>query len=352
MQDNVTLKDLVKNYGSMSGYNRYKAMDTLTLSKAQEEYFANSVIRRDDGKLMICCHYTDKTFDTFDVGMIGKGQGDSGYCGKGFYFTFMSGFGRCFGEKCLPCFINITNPLIVEELEDYKKEELLRYFAERDEYKRGDLPRVEGHPQNWEKREFGYLKDIIEYHDFENSEAAELAKYIASSSEYSEFKQDKNIDRLLQLYEFKCLKDMEEFQDEVNKYHINDYVELEVLGIDDLTSNKFHWGTWVSYAACLTEWAKDNGYDGILSERTESGEIREIVVFEPNQIKAIDNLYPTKDDNFKDNSDEYLNSDKCNSLKERLEVLKYIFAKAKEKDDDGGTAPAAHCRGRDEAELI
>lgn len=60
---------------------------------------------------------------------------------------------------------------------------------------------------------------------------------------------------------------------------------------------------------------KDKGYDGIIVLNTSVGgygdkqkqEIgKEVIVFEPNQIKSVDNLYPTKSDNFKDNKEEYL----------------------------------------------
>ena len=57
-----------------------------------------------------------------------------------------------------------------------------------------------------------------------------------------------------------------------------------------------------------------NGYDGIIVLNASVGGYnnhekqnlgKEVIVFEPNQIKSIDNLYPTKSDNFKDNSKEY-----------------------------------------------
>ena len=46
----------------------------------------------------------------------------------------------------------------------------------------------------------------------------------------------------------------------------------------------------------------DKGYDAMIWAHDDADTI---VVFKPNQIKSIDNLYPTKNDNFKDNSKEY-----------------------------------------------
>ena len=69
----------------------------------------------------------------------------------------------------------------------------------------------------------------------------------------------------------------------------------------------FNYGTWVDFASAITEWAKDNGYDGIYSEDSANKQIREIVVFYPEQIKEIDNLYPTYSENFKNNSLKVIN---------------------------------------------
>lgn len=59
---------------------------------------------------------------------------------------------------------------------------------------------------------------------------------------------------------------------------------------------------------------KDKGFDGIIILNTSVGlynqpkqEIsKEVLVFEPNQIKSVNNLYPTKSDNFIDNKKEYM----------------------------------------------
>jgi hypothetical protein len=87
----------------------------------------------------------------------------------------------------------------------------------------------------------------------------------------------------------------------------------------------FFAGMWQAYSIQLTEYVKSHGYDGIIIDTPSSGNVFEIVVFEPNQIKAIDNLYPTKSDNFKDNSKEYLKENNKNlSLAERYVLATYI----------------------------
>jgi hypothetical protein len=83
-------------------------------------------------------------------------------------------------------------------------------------------------------------------------------------------------------------------------------------------------GAWKEYSEQLTEYAKENGYDGIINVPLGVGDA-EIVVFEPNQIKSIENKYPTRDDNFKDNAKSYLKEHlKDMELDECLEISKYI----------------------------
>lgn len=316
------------------------------LSLAQQEYFKGSKLRDQEGELIQCLHYTDKEFDAFDLDKIGSSQGDVGYCGKGIYFTSMTSFGKSFGKYCLDCYINMENPLIVQELEDWQKENLLEYFAKSDEYKAGKLPRLAGHPQKKENRLKDDLDEVLQGRNFEDEDINQLCEDLTNTREYDSFLETGNIEEIQDTDEFRELMGNDEFAAKVDDYCLRDYVEMEPYGTKDLTSDKFHYGYWVSYAAQLTEWAKDNGFDGILSERNARGQIREIVVFEPNQIKSVDNLYPTKSDNFKDNSIEYVGTHGI-SLAEKLEVVKYIKSKGIGIGDGSG-APPAHSREREE----
>lgn len=60
------------------------------------------------------------------------------------------------------------------------------------------------------------------------------------------------------------------------------------------------------------------GYDGVVADGM-------IIVYEPNQIKATTNLYPTHSDNFRDNSKEYLRQHlKDLSVDEACLIAKHI----------------------------
>ena len=305
------------------------------LTKAQQEYFKDSKLR-DDGDLVQCFHYTDHQFDAFDVSKIGSSQGDIGYCGKGIYFTSMTSFGGCFGRNLLECYINMINPLIVQDLDSWDKERLLEHFASSEEYKDGNLPRIEGFPQDSEKCDMDDLIDILEHNGyyFDDEEVQALCDELLDSWEYNNFKESGNIEDLEGESAFEALKDNDEFMEVAKGKYLENYLAIteqrwdEKLGKETLTADKFHHGNWADYAEQLTEWAKDQGYDGILDHAPYHGSVREIVVFYPNQIKAVDNLYPTKSDNFRDNSKEYLqeNIDKL-SVKERCEICKHISEK-------------------------
>ena len=95
----------------------------------------------------------------------------------------------------------------------------------------------------------------------------------------------------------------------------------------------FFAGMWQAYSQQLTDYIKSRGYDGILIDAPDKGDIFEIVVFEPNQIKSISNLYPTHDDNFVNNSRTYLKEHLHElTAEETMRLAKYI----KQHNEKGG----------------
>lgn len=298
------------------------------LTGAQEEYFKDSVLRNQDGELVQCFHYTDHQFDAFDKNFIT----DDSFCGRGFYFTSMTTFGSGFGKNTLECYINMKNPLVVEDLEEYDKEDLLRYFAQSEDYFNGYLPRLEGFPQRDEEYQSGRLIDMLEYSDFDNQDIKDLVEQLTDGCWYHEFLSSKNIEDLRNSNEFQELMKYDEFKSALEERGLDDYVELDMYHTYDLTGTKFHMGYWNSFSQQLTDWAKEKGYDGILSESSVNNIIREIVVFEPNQIKLVDNLYPTNSDNFRDNSAEYLLKYGDKLPQQERDELYHIVQQKSEKD--------------------
>lgn len=75
-----------------------------------------------NGKPLVCYHYTDNIFDTFDKSTIGKSSGDKGYFGTGFYFTGREGFGTSFGKNKMDLYLNIKNPMNFGQFNKHAKD--------------------------------------------------------------------------------------------------------------------------------------------------------------------------------------------------------------------------------------
>lgn len=225
------------------------------LTQAQHEYFQNTCMKTKDDTMLVCYHRTNHEFDTFDKSKIGTSK-DIGWLGQGFYFTTDNNYSKEYGENEYKCYLNITNPFIINQATYEEKVEIMDYLRA-------------NHPN------YG--------------------------------KENGPIELALQPSE-----------------------EQHELTPKEFNGGFFFAGMWQDYSAQFTEYVKSKGYDGILMDTPESGVVFEIVVFEPNQIKLTTNLYPTKDDNFVDNSREYLRENWGKlSNQERTEIAKLIAQQTK-----------------------
>lgn len=229
------------------------------LSSAQEEYFKNSVLRDNAGNLLICDHYYNEDFNTFESNVHGEEcLNGCEYLGKGFAFTTGTYNSNFYGDNKHQCYLDIQHPLIIDDLQPLQIIEITDYLREH-------------HPHYGE--EHGPIKILSDDIDFDE----------------------------------------------------------DFLDLVDFTSKNILHGEWKDYSEQLTEYAKEKGYDAILSCNPNHGRVKELVVFEPNQIKLTSNIYPTRDNNFKDNSKEYMkeNFNKI-GLKEQVDLASYINKKLKE----------------------
>lgn len=78
------------------------------LTKAQAEFFKNSKVRDEKGRLLVCYHGTSNKFGTFSYqyAMIH----DFGFYGKGFYFTDEYKYAKRYGSKIMRVYLNLSNP--------------------------------------------------------------------------------------------------------------------------------------------------------------------------------------------------------------------------------------------------
>lgn len=247
----------------------------MELTKMQESFFENSKMRTSKGELTHCYHWTKNEFSEFDPSTISNESGDNGYFGKGFYFTGRKEFNSCCtlepeekaaGKKQiqLDCYLNIKNPLCIEDLGKSEKEDLLRYIKNHNDYAYEVVASEEDFVSYLSKEYYSDYTDLIEQY---NSGEIDFYKEIEGVS-------------LSDLY-----------------YQMEK--EEEIITPDRLNFHELHSGLLMDYSALITEYAQSRGFDGIVSDNADRPV--EIVVFEPNQIKAVDNLYPTESPNFKDN---------------------------------------------------
>lgn len=147
------------------GNIRYALQDTdingNTLSDAQKRYFKDSKVVDNKGRLLECYHYTNNDFSVFDSERIGSNSGDSGYFGKGFYFTARPDFGKGFGSNQIRAYLNIKNPLIAESLPTNEKHNLVDFIKERsEEAKQNNKISVEN--LNFTSLHYGLFADYAE----------------------------------------------------------------------------------------------------------------------------------------------------------------------------------------------
>ena len=78
------------------------------LSKEQINFFRNSVVRDEQGRLLVCYHGTKKDFDTFEKDKIRSGPQ---LLGSGFYFTCDKNAAKEYGKKVKKCYLNLVHPI-------------------------------------------------------------------------------------------------------------------------------------------------------------------------------------------------------------------------------------------------
>ncbi len=101
-----------------------------SLTKEQQDFFANSKVRDENGNLRVMWHGTDSNFTVFDIEKAGSNWGKDSRLGKGFYFanTKEDALKWTKGKTTIKAYLNLTNPLdltattpknIVEEIDKY-----------------------------------------------------------------------------------------------------------------------------------------------------------------------------------------------------------------------------------------
>jgi hypothetical protein len=114
--DNYFKTGVVPEYESSIAEFRYSDRDSEghTLSKEQQDFFANSKVRDKNGNLVVCYHGTDAKFTVFDKSKINSSNG--AFYGKGFYFSNSKSAANQYGNNVYEYYLNITNPLYLDDV--------------------------------------------------------------------------------------------------------------------------------------------------------------------------------------------------------------------------------------------
>lgn len=87
----------------------------VSLSREQREFFKDSKVVDDSGRLRVTYHGSPNSFYTFDRGRIGKGNDQFG---AGFYFATSEEAARHYGDNVYKTYLNITNPIVINRTID------------------------------------------------------------------------------------------------------------------------------------------------------------------------------------------------------------------------------------------
>ena len=258
-----------------------------TLSKEQQEFFKDSKVRDENGKLLEVYHGTNEDFTVFDKDYLGSGSGDLGFLGDGFYFATHKGEAGYYGGKVMPVYLNIKNPYDISQLLKYNGKEL-RGEGSSTYLKIANLVSLN---KKWADIEIGsttYGDIQREVQGFlDNVEMKFLGKlegYDGEISDYWEvkYKDYNKKEKTIEGYNKDSLK-----ADCLNEYmrkkagYINSHDVIQYI----TEYSKYEGGK------SLSDVLQEKGYDGIF-QAEDIGD--EIVVFEANQIKNVDNTNPTE----------------------------------------------------------
>ena len=123
----VSLKNSLLDSGQNVKQYSMKDSEGRELSEEQQEFFRDSKVRDEQGRLMVMYHGTPNGgFSVFNETMVGSNT-DYGYLGRGFYFTSKERVAKHYAgylgtSEVKTGYLNITNPYIFEKKTDVTDE--------------------------------------------------------------------------------------------------------------------------------------------------------------------------------------------------------------------------------------
>ncbi len=285
LNDNIArFKEKINKYKDKKNIKYSIKEDTNgnSLSEQQQEYFKDSKVRDRDGKLMVLYHQTGNDFTVFDTKHEGAGSGDSGTPYGIFLKPTENDIGLS-GNKQMPLYANITNPLIATD-----RGELDRILSENAEYK--------------QVRDEHRKLDIDYKKKFEDAKVA-LTEYITAYK-----RKNPNASRS-DIYNDPKFEEVWEAEDKI--------IEAWSAEADALSAKS---------KEIITNYLEAKGYDGVILEEDQGSfgrKTKAYIALHSEQVKNVDNANPTINKDIRYSIKEYTDEEKKQHIKDAGEYFGY-----------------------------
>lgn len=278
------------------------------LSVEQKEYFKDSKVRDEEGRLLVVHHGSRSDFTIFDIS---KGSRSNSLAGVGFWFTANKQGAEDFGNSMwggeredaavYSGYIDIKNPKIYEEVDNTQTlKDIDKKIDDIDEKLRENGKNLSDidNPSRYKYISKGNWKYEI------------ARNYGVKEEDYDKI--TKAIETLIDLQEQK--EDLYAQREDAKLTDAYDYFQKDVLETVGLGANRIGYDIYIytnkKYTAedarrLYREKLEKEGYDGIIIKNTDydfetfGGRNDQYVVFNSNQFKNIDNKQPTTNEDIR-----------------------------------------------------
>ena len=259
------------------------------LSEQQQEYFKNSKARDEQGNLLEVYHGTNNDFTIFDKSYLGTASGDVGFLGDGFYLATHKGEAGYYGSNVMSGYVDIKNPFNIKELNKYNGKVL------------------EGEDSSIGVRIYNLVSMNEQWKDI----TIDGYSYEEIANETRNFLENAKIKKLGDIEDFsgnltgimweinykgnsKKTESIPNYKQEaILADSLNEHIRKKFgyINSQEILQNITHENRYNSNIKSFSEVLQDNGYDSIVQGTPQTTD--EIVIFNSNQFKNIDNKTPT-----------------------------------------------------------
>jgi hypothetical protein len=117
----------------------YHSNDGMNFTDGFNQWFGNSKIVDESGNPLIVFHGTDKQFESFNENEIGSNSGNSGFLGKGFYFSKEKSIALAYG-KVKEVYLSIKKPFTITKPLTEKEADILNEASQTYAFDKGNTP--------------------------------------------------------------------------------------------------------------------------------------------------------------------------------------------------------------------